>query len=279
MQGSRVLLLGVWLGLVLLLADFVLAQERVLRMATTTSTDNTGLLDYLAPLFKKDTGIELQWLAVGTGKALKLGQNCDVDLLLVHAPSAEKAFVEAGFGINRREVMYNDFIIVGPSADPAGIKGLSAIEAFQKIAKRRVRFVSRGDYSGTHQKELSLWKEARVDPAKLDRAPWYFQTGQGMLATLNVALEKKAYILTDRGTFIRFQTMHKEVPSLMILVEGDPLLRNQYSVIEVNPRHCPRVKNDLARIFSNWITSSRGQKAIADFKLLGTQLFIPNAKP
>ncbi|WP_457755985.1 substrate-binding domain-containing protein, partial [Thermodesulfatator indicus] len=195
-------------------------EKKVLRMATTTSTDNTGLLDYLAPMFKKDTGIELQWIAVGTGKALRLGQNCDVDILLVHAPPAEKKFVAAGYGINRREVMYNDFVIVGPPEDPAGIKGLSVKKALKKIAAKKATFVSRGDDSGTNKKELALWKMAGIDPKKLDKEPWYIQTGQGMLATLNVAAEKKGYTLTDRGTYIKLEYNHKGNPPLVILVEG-----------------------------------------------------------
>ncbi|OAG26983.1 substrate-binding domain-containing protein [Thermodesulfatator autotrophicus] len=251
------------------------AGDKVLRMATTTSTDNTGLLDYLAPMFEKDTGIKLQWIAVGTGKALRLGQNCDVDILLVHAPAAEKKFVAAGYGINRREVMYNDFVIVGPQEDPAGIKGLFIKEALQKIAAKKATFVSRGDDSGTNKKELALWKMAGIDPKKLDKEPWYIQTGQGMLATLNVAAEKKGYTLTDRGTYIKFEYNHKGKPPLVILVEGDKALRNQYSVIEINPKRCPNVRNDLARAFSDWITSPKAQKAIAEFKLLGKQLFIP----
>lgn len=278
MNAKKVLILCFWTLLALFLADLGLAEKKVLRMATTTSTDNTGLLDYLAPMFKKDTGIELQWIAVGTGKALKLGQNCDVDILMVHAPSAEKAFIKAGYGINRREIMYNDFIIVGPPDDPAGIKGMSATEALRKIANQKAIFVSRGDDSGTHKKEKTLWKTAGIDPNKLDKEPWYIQTGQGMLATLNVASEKKGYTLTDRGTFIKYEATLKGKPTLVILVEGDKILRNQYSVIEINPEHCPNVKNDLARTFSDWITSPKIQQAIANFRLMGKQLFIPNAE-
>jgi len=252
------------------------AQEKVLRMATTTSTDNTGLLDVLAPLFKKDTGIELQWVAVGTGKALELGKNCDVDVLLVHAPAAEKKYVEQGYGINRREIMYNDFVIIGPKQDPAGIKGLSATQALVKLAEKKAPFVSRGDNSGTNKKEKKLWKAAGI--SNLDKEPWYIQTGQGMLATINVAVEREGYTLTDRGTYIKYEAIMKGQPSLVILVEGDKELLNQYSVLEVNPERCKKVKNDLAKIFSKWMASPRAQKAIADFRLMGKQLFTPNAK-
>jgi tungstate transport system substrate-binding protein len=252
------------------------AQEKVLRMATTTSTDNTGLLDVLAPLFKKDTGIELQWVAVGTGKALELGKNCDVDVLLVHAPSAEKKYVEQGYGINRREIMYNDFVIIGPKQDPAGIKGLSVTQALVKLAEKKAPFVSRGDNSGTNKKEKKLWKAAGI--SNLDKEPWYIQTGQGMLATINVAVEREGYTLTDRGTYIKYEANMKGNPSLVILIEGDKELLNQYSVLEVNPERCKKVKNDLAKTFSRWMASPRAQKAIGDFRLLGKQLFTPNAK-
>ncbi len=253
------------------------AGDRVLRLATTTSTDNTGLLDYLAPLFEKQTGIKLQWVAVGTGKALKLGQNCDVDLLLVHAPPAEKAFIAKGYGLERRPIMYNDFVLVGPPADPAGIRGLPVIEAFRRLAAKGARFVSRGDNSGTHQKELSLWQAAGIAPAQLERKPWYLQTGQGMMITLLIAAEKRAYTLTDRGTFLKFKANHKLAQRLAILVEGDPALRNQYSVILVNPARCPNVKAKQARLFVEWLTSPEIQRKIGEFKLFGQPLFIPNA--
>ncbi|WP_022853691.1 substrate-binding domain-containing protein [Thermodesulfatator atlanticus] len=260
------------------LVSSVWAGDKVLRMATTTSTDNTGLLDYLAPLFKKDTGIELQWIAVGTGKALRMGQNCDVDILMVHAPPAEKKFMAKGYGIDRREFMYNDFIVVGPKDDPARIKGLPVTDAFKKIAQKKALFVSRGDDSGTNKKEKLIWKKAGIDPKSLEKEPWYLQTGQGMLATLRIAAEKKGYTLTDRGTFIKYEAYLKTKPVLSILVEGDPLLKNQYSVIIINPERCPNVKVDLAKKFADWITSPRGQEAISNFRLMGKKLFIPNAK-
>jgi tungstate transport system substrate-binding protein len=249
---------------------------KVLMMATTTSTDNTGLLDYLAPEFMKDTGIELRWTAVGTGKALELGKNCDVDVLLVHAPDAEKIFVEEGFGVGRREIMYNDFVLIGPASDPAGLTGKGVKDAMTLIRSRQAVFVSRGDESGTHKKERTLWRSSGLSVP--EKETWYIQAGQGMLATINMAAERGGYTLTDRGTYIKYEDNHKGNPPLNILVEGDPLLLNQYSVIPVNPNHCPKVQRDLAQQFSDWIAGKRGQKLIEDFKILGKPLFVPNAK-
>ena len=273
-KGRIVYLVGM---LMVLLTITAYAQtEKVLMMATTTSTDNTGLLDELAPKFKADTGIELRWTATGTGKALKLGENCDVDVLMVHAPSAEKAFVEAGFGVDRREIMYNDFVIIGTEDDPAGIKGRSITQALKAIESKQAVFVSRGDNSGTHKKELSLWGSANMPVP--DKAQWYVQTGQGMLTTINVAAERNGYTMTDRGTYIKYAHNLKGNPPLKILVEGDPVLLNQYSVIAVNPKHCSQAKYDLATRFIQWITGVDAQKAIKDFKLMGKPLFTPNAK-
>jgi len=252
-----------------------LASSQYLMMATTTSTDNTGLLNVLAPAFEKATGIELRWTAVGTGKALELGKNCDVDILLVHAPDKEKKFVEDGYGVNRREVMYNDFVIIGPRSDPANIKELDVTSALKKVRSQKAFFVSRGDNSGTHTMELKLWKEAGIN--ELDKEKWYIQTGQGMLNTINIAAERDGYTLTDRGTFIKYEANHQGNPPLVILVEGDKLLFNQYSVIAINPKRCSNVKYDLAIKFIDWITSPEGQKIIADFRLMGKQLFVPNA--
>ena len=252
-----------------------LAEEKVLMMATTTSTDNTGLLDYLAPKFKEATGIALKWTATGTGKALKLGENCDVDILMVHAPKAEKQFVSNGFGSDRRQVMYNDFVIIGPAEDPAGIKGRSIKDALQTIRTKKAVFVSRGDNSGTYKKELSLWNSAGLTVP--DKQNWYIQTGQGMLTTINIAAERNGYTMTDRGTYIKYEDNLKGNPSLKILVEGDPVLLNQYSVIAVNKGHCPRVKYGLAKQFIDWITGAKAQQLIKDFKLLGKPLFTPNA--
>jgi tungstate transport system substrate-binding protein len=252
------------------------AEEKTLMMATTTSTDNTGLLDYLAPKFKEATGIELKWTATGTGKALKLGQNCDVDILMVHAPPAEKKFVDAGFGTDRREIMYNDFVIIGPASDPAGIKGKSIKDAFAMLKDKKAVFASRGDNSGTHKKELSLWKAANLPVP--DKESWYVQTGQGMLATINIAAERNGYTMTDRGTYIKYESNMKGNPPLKILVEGDAVLLNQYSVIAINPKHCAKAKYDTAEQFIKWITGAEAQQLIKDFKLLGKPLFTPNAK-
>jgi len=251
------------------------AQDKVLMMATTTSTDNTGLLDVLAPVFKADTGIELRWVAVGTGKALELGKNCDVDVLLVHAPDAEEEYVAAGYGTERTQVMYNDFIIIGLQEDRAGVKGKTVSETLRLIAEKRAPFASRGDNSGTHKMELILWKNAGL--AVPDREPWYIQTGQGMINTISVASERDAYTLTDRGTYIKYEDTMKGNPPLVILVEGDRVLRNQYSVIAVNPEKCPTVNNDLAKTYTTWMASEKAQKLIAEFKLMGKQLFYPNA--
>ena len=247
----------------------------MLRMATTTSTEDTGLLDYMEPFFRQATGIELQWVAVGTVKALELGKNCDVDVLLVHAPSAEKIYVQEGHGVNRRQVMYNDFVVLGPAADPAKVKGLSVGEALKTIAAAKLPFVSRGDKSGTHVAELGLWKAAGMEAP--DKEAWYISTGQGMIQTINVAGEKNGYTLADRGTFIKYEAYAKGNPPVVILVEGDAVLRNQYSVIAVNPAKCANVQYDLALKYANWLVSPETQKIIADFKLEGKQLFFPNA--
>ncbi len=275
-RSKQVMALALMFILALGLTPFVNAEDQVLKMATTTSTDNTGLLDYLAPRFKQDTGIELQWVSVGTGKALELGKNCDVDVLLVHAPAAEKKFVDEGYGVDRREVMYNDFVVIGPKDDPAKIKGLSVADALKKIAKDKATFVSRGDDSGTNKKEIALWKKAGI--LGIDKEAWYIQTGQGMMATINVAAERNGYTLTDRGTYITYENNQKGNPPLVILVEGDPELFNQYSVIPINPKKCPDTKFELAKKFSDWMASPPIQKLIGDFKLMGKQLFTPNAK-
>lgn len=252
------------------------AKADSLMMATTTSTDNTGLLDYMAPLFQADTGIELKWTAVGTGKALKMGENCDVDVLLVHAPAAEKAFIESGFGTERREIMYNDFVIIGPAADPAKVKGMKVAEALKAVAATGGKFISRGDDSGTNKKELSLWKASGM--AVPDKEAWYVQTGQGMIATIKVAEEMGGYTMTDRGTFIKYADTNKGNPPLVVLVEGDDVLFNQYSVVLLNQTRCPNARHDLAEKFAVWMTSEKGQKIVGDFRLLDQKLFIPNAK-
>jgi tungstate transport system substrate-binding protein len=247
-----------------------------LMMATTTSTDNTGLLDTLVPAFTKETGVAMKWTATGTGKALKLGQNCDVDVLMVHAPPAEKKYIDAGYGVDRREVMYNDFVIIGPKADPAGIRGQNVSAALTAIQNKGAVFASRGDNSGTNKKEKRLWKDASLPLP--EKQAWYVQTGQGMLATINIAAERGGYTMTDRGTYIKYEANMKGNPPLKILVEGDAILLNQYSVIAVNPGRCKNVKHGLAMKFSDWIVGDSAQKAIGDFRLMGKQLFTPNAK-
>ena len=263
------LLMGIFSGI-------SLGAEKVLMMATTTSTDNTGLLDYLAPTFTKATGIDLRWTAIGTGKALKMGENCDVDVLLVHAPGAEKKFVDAGFGTKRRELMYNDFVIIGPASDPAGIKGLSIGKAMMGVQKSKASFVSRGDNSGTNKKEILLWKNAGM--AVPDKDPWYIQTGQGMLATIQIAEQRNGYTMTDRGTYIKYSHNSGGNPVLKVIVEGDAILLNQYSAIAINTGNCPNAKFDLAMAFSDWMAGAEAQQLIKDFRLLGQQLFTPNTK-
>jgi tungstate transport system substrate-binding protein len=249
---------------------------RALMMATTTSTDNTGLLEYLVPEFTLDTGIEMKWVATGTGNALKLGENCDVDVLMVHAPAAEKQFVENGFGLDRKEIMFNDFVIIGPASDPAQIKGGSVSAALNKVVQTQTGFVSRGDNSGTHKKELFLWQSAGLPIPEAES--WYVQAGQGMLATINMAGEKNGYTMTDRGTYIKYEHTAKGNPKLKILVEGDDFLKNQYSVMAVNPDRCENVNYEAAVQFSDWITGEKAQNMIAAFKLMDQTLFIPNAR-
>jgi tungstate transport system substrate-binding protein len=247
-----------------------------LMMATTTSTEDTGLLDYLKPLMLKETGIDLKWVSAGTGKAMEHGKNCDVDVLLVHAPPAELKMVEEGFAIDRRQVMYNDFVLLGPKNDPAGIAGKSVAEALKALADKKAVFVSRGDNSGTHQMEQNLWASLKMPVP--DKESWYVQLGQGMMATINAAAEKDGYTLADRGTWIKFEAVQKDKNPLAILVEGDKSLLNQYSVMTVNAAKCSNVKTELAQKFSDWWVSHAAQNHIAAFKLEGKQLFFPNAE-
>ncbi|HEU17951.1 MAG TPA: tungsten ABC transporter substrate-binding protein [Deltaproteobacteria bacterium] len=272
---KKYLVLFLMVSCVIGIGSYAVAAEHVLKMATTTSTDNTGLLDYLAPTFRAETGIDLRWVSVGTGKALELGKNCDVDVLLVHAPDAEMQYVADGHGVDRRQIMYNDFVFIGPKNDPCAVKGRSAMETLKTIASQKGLFASRGDNSGTHKQELILWAEAEIPVP--DKEPWYIQTGQGMLNTITIASERNAYTMTDRGTFIKYEANWRGNPPLVILVEGDKSLRNQYSVIAVNPKQCSNVKYDLASKFRAWMTLPKTQQLIGDFKLLGIQLFVPNA--
>ena len=277
MKSGKCLSLLIAALMVLSFAFTLQAGEKgELMMATTTSTDNTGLLDYLIPFFEQETGIALKWTATGTGKALKLGQNCDVDVLLVHAPPAEKAYIAAGFGKDRREVMYNDFVIIGPKSDPAGLKGKNISQALSAIKASKAFFMSRGDDSGTNKKEKLLWKNAGI--ALPDKEQWYVQTGQGMLATINITQERNGYTMTDRGTYIKYQHQQGGNAPLTVLVEGDDILLNQYSVLTLNPENCPDAKYDLALKFSDWMASESTQNKIGEFRLLEKKLFIPNAK-
>jgi tungstate transport system substrate-binding protein len=250
------------------------AEDNFIIVQSTTSTQNSGLFEVILPKFKEQTGIEARVVAVGTGQALKNAQNCDGDVVFVHAKPAEEKFVKAGYGVERFDVMYNDFVIVGPKADPAKVGGMTdAAAALAKIAAAKAPFASRGDESGTHQKEKSLWQAAGIDPTAAS-GKWYRETGSGMGATLNAAAGMGAYTLTDRGTWISFENKG----DLKVLVEGDEALFNQYGVIRVNPEQCPNVKVEAGQKFVDWILGPDGQKAIADYQLSGQQLFFPNAK-
>ena len=244
------------------------ALERI-RMATTTSTDNSGLLEVIIPPFEKMYNVALDIIAVGTGKAIKLGEKGDVDLILVHAPDAEKKFVKEGYGINRRSVMHNDFVILGPANDPAKIKDeKNANKAFKKISQSKSLFISRGDDSGTHKKEKSIWKKTGVMP----QGKWYLEAGQGMGTVLQMAHEKMAYTLSDRGTYLAYKTKI----DLVIISEGDPDLYNPYGVIAVNPVKHPHVKYIKAMALIGWLTSPECQQMIAQFKKGGQILFHPD---
>lgn len=248
------------------------AEERFITLASTTSTEQSGLFGHLLPKFKAETGIEVRVVAVGTGQALKLGERGDADALLVHDRAGEDKFVAEGYGIDRRDVMYNDFVVVGPAADPAGVKGgKDATQAFAKIAAAKASFASRGDDSGTHRSELRLWKKAGVD---IRSGGWYRELGAGMGPTLNTAAGMNAYVLADRGTWASF----KNRQSLAILVEGDRALFNPYGSILVNPDRHKAVKAADARAWHLWLTGPKGQAAIASFKIDGEQLFFGDAK-
>ncbi|UMA65635.1 substrate-binding domain-containing protein [Roseivivax marinus] len=256
-------------------ASGALAQEDngSILVQSTTSTANSGLYDYLLPLFEDETGITVNVVAVGTGQAIENARNCDGDVLLVHAKPAEEKFVEDGFGTERTDLMYNDFVIVGPEADPAGLDGMAVVEdALALLAERSATFASRGDDSGTHKKELSLWSEAGIDPAA-GSGDWYRETGSGMGATLNAAIGMGAYTMTDRATWISFENKQ----DYEIFVEGDDALFNQYGVIPVSPEACPSVNAEGAQTFADWLLSAEGQTAIGDFVVDGQQLFFPNA--
>jgi tungstate transport system substrate-binding protein len=258
---------------ILLLSAPLFAAEGRLKLSTTTSTENSGLLYELLPPFEKRFNVKVDIIAVGSGKAIKLGENGDADVVLVHERDYEDKFVAEGYGVNRRDVMHNDFVIIGPPADLAGIrKAKTAAEAFKMIAKKRAPFVSRGDKSGTHSKELSLWRKAGVKPA----GSWYMESGMGMGEVLIMAHEKGAYTLTDRGTYLAFQKEGKI--NLPILFEGDPTLFNPYGIIAVNPARHPHVNYVMAMALIGWVTSQEGQRIIADFgkERYGSPLFYPD---
>jgi tungstate transport system substrate-binding protein len=255
----------------LLVASPAPAQSIV--VASTTSTQDSGLFGHILPLFKAASGIDVRVVAQGTGQALDTGRRGDADVLFVHAKAQEEKFVADGFGVKRFPVMYNDFVLIGPKSDPAGIKGKSDIAAaLQAIKAKAASFISRGDRSGTHIAELDLWKSADIDIAK-DKGPWYKEIGQGMGAALNTASASNAYVLADRGTWIAF----KNRGELEIAVQGDKRLFNQYGVMLVNPAKHPHVKKEPGQAFIDWLVSAAGQKAIADYKIEGQQLFFPNA--
>jgi tungstate transport system substrate-binding protein len=252
----------------------VLAQYKSIVVSSTTSTQDSGLFGHILPLFKQKTGIDVKVIAQGTGQALDTGRRGDADVVFVHAKSAEEKFLAEGQGVKRYPVMYNDFVLIGPKSDPAGVKGMKDItKALQMIKDKQAPFISRGDRSGTHLAELALWnKNAGIDIEK-DKGPWYKSIGQGMGAALNTASASNAYVLSDRGTWISF----KNKGDLAIAVEGDKLLFNQYGVMLVNPEKHPNVKKDLGQQFIDWLVSPEGQKAIANYKINGEQLFYPNA--
>jgi tungstate transport system substrate-binding protein len=254
-------------------AGAAVAQDKSILVASTTSTQDSGLFGHILPLFKAKTGIDVKVVAQGTGQAIDTGRRGDADVVFVHAKPAEEKFVADGFAVRRYPVMYNDFILVGPQGDPGGIKGSKDIVAALKTLKDKgVPFISRGDRSGTHQAELNLWSIAGINIAR-DKGPWYKEIGQGMGAALNTAAASSAYVLTDRGTWLSFRNKG----DLVIAVEGDKRLFNQYGVMLVNPAKHPGVKQELGQQFIDWLVSAEGQKAIADYKINGEQLFYPNA--
>jgi tungstate transport system substrate-binding protein len=249
------------------------AQQRYITVASTTSTEQSGLFKHLLPIFEKKTGIQVRVVALGTGQALDMGRRGDADVVFVHARPLEEKFVAEGYGVRRQEVMYNDFVLIGPKADAAKVAGgKDIVRAFQRIHQAKAAFVSRGDRSGTHFAELELWKAAAIDIGR-DKAAWYREIGQGMGPALNTASGMNAYVLADRGTWLSF----KNRGELAIAVQGDRRLFNQYGIILVSPQKHPGVKTQMGQAFIDWISSTEGQDAIAAYKIGGEQLFFPNA--
>ncbi|MFO7717070.1 MAG: substrate-binding domain-containing protein [Desulfohalobium sp.] len=297
---QKIFLCLVVLGLSMILAGSVAAEQKVLTMSTTTSTQASGLLDVLLPAFKEDTGITVKVIAKGTGAAIRDGKDGNVDVIFVHAKNREKHFVDEGYGTKRYAVMHNDFIIIGPEDDPAGIKGMSNVQkALEKIADAGAPFVSRGDDSGTHTKEQILWESSDVALEEVTKSiveggsktelsyvqpeqtstNWYYSIGQGMGKTVTFAEEKQAYTLADRGTYIKNKLGRDVGLDLQVVCEGDEELYNPYGVIPVNPERYPEVKFDLAKQFAQWLVSEPGQSVIANYRLHGKQLFYPDAMP
>jgi tungstate transport system substrate-binding protein len=271
MLNRRTLIAAIALGLASVAP--AMAQDKSIVVSSTTSTQDSGLFGYLLPLFKAKTGIEVKVVAQGTGQALDTGRRGDSDVVFVHAKAQEEKFLAEGHGVKRFPVMYNDFVLIGPKSDPAGIKGMKDVaKALVAIRDKKADFISRGDRSGTHSAELKLWKDAGVDIEK-DKGPWYKAIGQGMGAALNTAGAGNAYVLSDRATWIHY----KNKGDLAILVEGDKRMFNQYGVMLVNPAKHPNVKKDLGQTFIDYLISPEGQKAIANYKINGEQLFYPNA--
>jgi tungstate transport system substrate-binding protein len=269
----RRILLAATIGLTMVLGGAAGAQDKSIVVSSTTSTTDSGLFEHLLPLFKKKTGIDVKVVSQGTGQALDTGRRGDSDVVFVHAKAQEEKFVAEDYGVKRYPVMYNDFVLIGPKSDPAGIKGTKDIAAALKaIATKDAPFISRGDKSGTHTAERNLWKAASIDIDK-EKGTWYKEIGQGMGAALNTASASNAYVLSDRATWINF----KNRGELGIVVEGDQRLFNQYGVILVNPAKHKHVKKEAGQSFIDWLVSAEGQKAIADYKVNGQQLFFPNA--
>lgn len=273
MINRRTLIAAAALAAAALAAPASHAEDKSIVVASTTSTQDSGLFEYLLPIFKQKTGITVKVVAQGTGQALDTGRRGDADVVFVHARSAELKFLAEGQGVKRFPVMYNDFVLIGPKSDPAHVKGMADVaKAFQTIKDKQAPFISRGDRSGTNIAELKLWKDAGIDIAK-DKGPWYKAIGQGMGAALNTAGASNAYVLSDRGTWIHF----KNKGDLEIVVEGDKRMFNQYGVMLVNPEKHPNVKKELGQTFIDWLISPEGQKVIANYKINGQQLFYPNA--
>jgi tungstate transport system substrate-binding protein len=273
MLSRRNLIAAVAYVAVVFAARPVFAQDKSIVVASTTSTQDSGLFEYLLPLYKKKTGVAVKVIAQGTGQALDTGRRGDADVVFVHAKSAELQFLAEGQGVKRYPVMYNDFVLIGPKSDPARIKGMKDVgKAFQAIKAKEASFISRGDRSGTHIAELQLWEESGIDIVK-DKGPWYKSIGQGMGAALNVAGASNGYVLSDRATWVHF----KNKGDLQILVEGDKRMFNQYGVMLVNPQRHPNVKKEVGQQFIDYLVSPEGQKDIAGYIIDGVQLFYPNA--